>query len=305
MILEPPTRSEVFLLGLLVTLYHLCYNKQINNPNELAMSLPPLTAAALPFAMFNQACFDLSSDARFELAQRLYAGKLTLREAVALGYTSVESVDDWVDFWHDKSVPCELRELLGLSPVEYVEFLKDSSVLAKLYSATPAPAARVFGEDDYIPGSYWGRDHWTTLAYIETVMTDLAGFQVGADPRMKSNRRNFRVMSQQCAKPKRASNQGCAMALVMEPQHATKLNDGQQIPNHDDWACVQDMAAEGLFVQAPHEVEPRVILQFSEKGNKIANALREFRRGGGKMADFRWPDLTPEGAAGAPANVVS
>jgi len=27
----------------------------------------------------------------------------------------------------------------------------------------------------------WGRDHWSTLAYIETVMVDCKGFQIGQD----------------------------------------------------------------------------------------------------------------------------
>jgi hypothetical protein len=264
------------------------------------MPLPPLTPTALPFAMFSPVCFELPSAVRLEMAQRLYEGKLTLREAVASGYASTENADDWVDFWHEKSIPCELRELLGLSREEYAEWMRDSAVLATLYATAQPAAPKVFSEDDYIPASHWGRDHWTTLAYIETVMTDLAGFQVGSDARMKSNRRNFRIMQRDCPKPKRASNSGLAMALVMEPQHATKLKDGQQVPNHDDWACVQDMAAEGLFVQSADTVEPGVVLQFSEKGNQVANALREFKRGGGKYADFRWPDVPSVVAANAP-----
>lgn len=265
------------------------------------MPLPPLTAAALPFAMFSPVCFELPSAVRLEMAQRLYEGKLTLREATNQGYASAENVDEWVDFWHEKAIPCELRELLGLSKEEYAEWMREPSSLAKHYSKASAAEPKVFGEDDYIPLSHWGRDHWTTFAYVETVMADMAGFQVGADARMKSNRRNFRVMQRDCPNPKRASNSGHAMMLVMEPQHATKLNDGQQVSNHDDWACVQDMAAEDLFVQGPDDVEPGVVLQFSEKGNQVANALREFKRNGGKYADFRWPDVPAVGVKAAPA----
>lgn len=253
------------------------------------MSLPPLPPAALSFSMFSHACFELPSAVRLEMTQRLHEGKLTLREAVASGYSTAERVDEWVDFWHDNSVPCELRELLGLSRDEYAEFMKDSSVLTCLFETKSAPIQRTFGEEDFIPMSYWGKDHWSTLGYLETVMVECGGFQVGADPRMKSNRRNFRVMSQECAKPKRASNHELVLALPMEPQHATKLNDGQQVARHDDWSCVQDMAAEGFFGQTAYDVEPGTMLQFSEKGNKVANALREFRRNGGQMADFRWP----------------
>lgn len=259
------------------------------------MSLPPLTAAALPFAMFNQSCFDLPDELRLMMARQLYSGKLSLRQAVSAGYTSPDNVDAWVDFWHERDIPCELRELLDLSSAEYAEWMRDPSKLKTFYnddlSASVQPA-KTFDADDYIPISHWGRDHWTTLAYIETVMVDMGGFQVGSDARMKSNRRNYRVMARDCPKPLRATNQAASLALVMEPHHATKLNDGQQVPNHDDWACVQDMGAEGLFAEGIDNIEPGVVLKFSEKGNRVANALREFRRGGGKMADFRWPDVS-------------
>lgn len=274
------------------------------------MSLPPLPSADLPLAMFTQACFDLPDDTRLALARQLHEGKLTLREAIAKGYSDAENVDDWVDFWHEHDLPCQLRELLDLSSAQYAEWMRNPETLKGCYplpkpaTLVPAPdaAPKVFGLDEYIPMSYWSRDHWTTLSYIETVMVDFAGFQVGADARMKSNRRNFRVMSQECPKPKRASN-GSAQAMVMDPSYATKLNDGQQVPNHDDWACVQDMAAEGLFVQLPDDVQPGTILRFSEKGHKVANAFREFRRDGGKSGDFRWPDGSE--VVRSPATVAS
>jgi hypothetical protein len=75
--------------------------------------------------------------------------------------------------------------------------------------------------DIYISPELWGADHWSTLAYIETV--DCNGFQIGLDARMRSNRRNFRVMTEQCPSPKRiGANPG--MAIVMSPEHATRFN---------------------------------------------------------------------------------
>jgi sulfate adenylyltransferase subunit 1 (EFTu-like GTPase family) len=141
--------------------------------------------------------------------------------------------------------------------------------------------------DDNIPMNLWGKDHWTTLAYIETVMVDCGGFQIGRDARMKSNRRNFRVMAEDCPKPKRVGG-NAGMAIVMKLEHSTKLNDGSVIDNHDDWCCIQDMAEAGLLTLHQHEIEPGVVIHFSELGRDVANKLREHKASGGNFAAFRF-----------------
>lgn len=35
--------------------------------------------------------------------------------------------------------------------------------------------------NSYVPMDMWAKDHWTTLAYIDNVMVDNAGFQVGRE----------------------------------------------------------------------------------------------------------------------------
>ena len=64
-------------------------------------------------------------------------------------------------------------------------------------------------EQAYVPMARWGRDHWRCLVYVEAVMVEMAGFQVGADPRMTANRRHYRVLAEQCPRP----NIGCATTL--------------------------------------------------------------------------------------------
>lgn len=141
--------------------------------------------------------------------------------------------------------------------------------------------------DEYVPMSQWSKDHWSTLAYVETVVVECAGFQVGLDARMKTNRRHFRVMSQQCGRPKRPGKSSTpSMAQVMSPEHATKIKDGSVVDGHDDWMCVQDFAAEGLFTVGAEDVEPGVILRFSERGNEIASALRRHKADGKNYASF-------------------
>lgn len=139
-------------------------------------------------------------------------------------------------------------------------------------------------ENDYVPMALWSKDHWSTLGYVESVIVDCAGFQVGADPRMRSNRRHFRVMHEECPRPKRFGK--TAMGVVMNAEHGTRLKDGSTVPNHDDWMCIQDMAAEGFFTVGPDEIEPGVTISLSKKGMAFAESLRRHKSNGGVFANF-------------------
>lgn len=141
-------------------------------------------------------------------------------------------------------------------------------------------------DDDFrtalVPMDRWGKDHWSTLAYLETVAVDHGGFQVGVDARMKTNRRHARVLMA-CPRPKRSAP--ATMAQVMAPEHATRLRDGTVVPQHDDWACVQDFVGEGLFADGA-EVEPGAVLRLSERGLALAAALRAHKAAGGQFREF-------------------
>lgn len=147
-----------------------------------------------------------------------------------------------------------------------------------------------FTADDVIPSTHWGKDHWTTLAYVDAVMTDMAGFQVGFDPRMRSNRRHYRVMKQECPRPKRAGGAG-RECMTPSPDMGTRLRDGTTVRNHDDWCCIQDMADAGLFTVPSDDVQPGATLHFSPKGHEWAAALRRFKQGGGQCAEFNADNL--------------
>lgn len=136
----------------------------------------------------------------------------------------------------------------------------------------------------YNPIERWSKGHWSTLAYIDTVMVDCGGFQIGLDARMKTNRRNFRVFQERCPTPKRPWPK--QMAISMRPEHATRLKDGAQIDSHDDWACLQDMAAAGFFNEFPKDINVGTTVTFSDKGRTIVNALRAHKANGGQFAQF-------------------
>lgn len=139
--------------------------------------------------------------------------------------------------------------------------------------------------DAYVPMNQWSKDHWSTLAYVETVMVDCAGFQIGADPRMRSNRRHTRVMQEECARPKRTSKVR-SPCLTMDPSQGTRLKDGTVLAGHDDWMCVQDMAEAGLFTVNADGVEPGQTLHLSPLGQDICAQLRAHKAQGGQFAGF-------------------
>lgn len=145
------------------------------------------------------------------------------------------------------------------------------------------PSPCQFRPDDLIPVEFWGKDHYSTLAYIETVMVDCGGFEVGVDPRMRSNRRNFRVLMDGNRKPRRPGSSRWQMAVAMEPKHSSYLKNGATSENHDDWCCVQDMVGAGLVTG---DVEPGAVLHLSPLGQRFVVQLREFKATGGNFAEF-------------------
>ncbi|VTU42999.1 MULTISPECIES: hypothetical protein [unclassified Variovorax] len=159
-------------------------------------------------------------------------------------------------------------------------------------------ADKTYSKDDIIPSSAWGKDHWSTLSYVEAVATDCAGFQVGADARMRSTRRNLRVMQSECPRPKRAGARSWPHAV--DSHHGTRLRDGSEVDGHDDWACLQDLAAEGLFTSNEQDIEPGEVLHLSKKGKAWASALRSHKQAGGAFSTFTadgLPQMELEGKA--------
>ena len=88
---------------------------------------------------------------------------------------------------------------------------------------------------EYISMNSWGKDHWSTLAYIEDCCVDKKG--VLDNRKMRCNARLHRELAN-------ISNIG---TLVDGKDSHTRLNDGTEIGNHDDWSCVEDMEHEGLL----------------------------------------------------------
>lgn len=149
-------------------------------------------------------------------------------------------------------------------------------------------------DDGYVPMNLFGKDHWSTLAYAEIEAVECGGFQVGFDARMRQGRQHFRVMYEECRRPKRIN--GGHRGIVMRPEHGSRLNDGSFVENHDDWHCIQDMVAaglmgvkkRGLIMPLVEEMEPGVVLHLTPLGHAIVASLRRHKAEGGNFAEFRF-----------------
>ena len=132
--------------------------------------------------------------------------------------------------------------------------------------------------DFFVPMELWGRDHWSTLAYIETVETNMTEIIVRSDPRMRQNRHNYRVLG------------GRPPAIPMRVDQGSLLSDGRMAIGHDDWSCIQDFASVGLLNCGPDGVDVGQRIKLSEKGRAMAASLRAHKAGGGSFSTFK-PEL--------------
>jgi len=126
-----------------------------------------------------------------------------------------------------------------------------------------------------IPMTRWGKDHWSTFAYVEMRIVDYAGVP---------NRRHLRVS------PKR--HPGLAHC-PWEVDIPTRLNDGKVRNNHDDIDCIDDMIAAGLLEWKGTGINP--IFKLTPLGKEVAGLLRKHKGDGGWFATF-----DPSGKAVSP-----
>lgn len=136
-------------------------------------------------------------------------------------------------------------------------------------------------ENEHVPMELWGKDHWSTLAYIETRLVDNGGFKVEFDPRMWQKRRNFRVLIES------ALSNVVRSGVPMDPNHGSCLVDGAVLKSHDDWDCVMDMAEAGLLTV--EEFKPGEPVTLTNEGQRVVMALRQHKVNGGSFGTFAMP----------------
>ncbi len=120
----------------------------------------------------------------------------------------------------------------------------------------------------------WGKDHWSTFAYIETRTVDYKG--ILNNRHMRANPRLHREFAH----------------IQDGKDYPTIIKGGDVIENHDDWSCLEDMVANDLVRVWVKQVETRVFnnslarVELTETGRWVANQLREHKAAGGMYATF-------------------
>jgi hypothetical protein len=137
--------------------------------------------------------------------------------------------------------------------------------------------------EDYVPVERFGKDHWSTFAYLETRAVDAGG--VIDNRKMRCHLRLHRTFA---ANPPNAS----VGSPIDGSAYPTRLKDGE-LPNHDDWSCLEDMAAAGLLVaefRTAHHGWPvgggEARIRLTPAGLEMAAKLRAHKAAGGTFAAF-------------------
>lgn len=114
--------------------------------------------------------------------------------------------------------------------------------------------------------SKWGKDHWSTYAYLETIQVDRKGIvdrlKMRCDPDVHPH----------------------LAVRHSSGRYPTLIKTGK-LPAHDDWSCMEDMVLAGLLI-VTWVTGTMAKVEFTDMGWAIAGMLRRHRAEGGKYANF-------------------
>ena len=128
-------------------------------------------------------------------------------------------------------------------------------------------------ELDPIPMSKWGKDHWSTLAYLETLAVERSGLAIPENARMRTNEiRHPHLLGT-----------GFMVGSMGGSKYPTKLKEGE-VKGHDDWDCVDDAIEEGLIEDVGTGLNRAY--KFTKLGKEVMAKLRQFKMDGGSFGGF-------------------
>ena len=144
---------------------------------------------------------------------------------------------------------------------------RERSVVAYPESCAPATknhadrkAAKKIAAEPRVTLAMFGKDHWSTFAYIETRIVDHGGEPQREHMRTDKDRHPFLAWC------RNEDEFGGAK------KHPTRLKGGILLDDHDDWDCVDDCIAFGLLENVGSAVNP--VYQLTDEGRRVAALLR-------------------------------
>lgn len=137
-------------------------------------------------------------------------------------------------------------------------------------SGDPVVRARMEAPEQPIPKlEQFGKDHWSTFAYIETLCVDGRG-----EPDIRRMR---------CDADRHPHWVHVSPAFAGK-KYPTRLKCGVEISDHDDWDCALDLARAGLIEVGGSGLHPA--FKMTVEGTRVAAMLRAFKANGGNFATF-------------------
>lgn len=119
----------------------------------------------------------------------------------------------------------------------------------------------------------WGKDHWSTLLYLETLAVDNSGFAKPNNARMRTNEiRHLHLVGE-----------SYMIGALNGSKYPTRLKEGE-VKEHDDWDCVDDAIEEVLVEDVGTGLNR--LYKFTKLGKEVMAKLREFKQEGGNFQDF-------------------
>lgn len=112
----------------------------------------------------------------------------------------------------------------------------------------------------------FGRDHWSTLLYVEARCTDNGGVP---------GRQNMRCLDSRHPRYSHGHDSGA---------YPTRLAGDKLLPNHDDWDCVDDLERVGLVVIGGTSANP--VWQMTPEGQRMVGLLRTHKQSGRGLGSF-------------------
>jgi len=117
-----------------------------------------------------------------------------------------------------------------------------------------------------VPIEKFGKDHWSTFAFLETRCVEYKG--------------SIAIEKMRCDPDWHPQY----VHLGTFKKYPTILRGGEELPDHDDWDCVDDLEAAGLLEQVGTGENPRVRL--TPYGWGVAGRIRAYKAVGGTFAEF-------------------
>lgn len=133
-----------------------------------------------------------------------------------------------------------------------------------------------------VPMADWGKDHYSLLAYVETLCVEgRAGVGTLDWARCRVNEKNYPLLKRTSSPWK--PEYGTRLSGFFGNGAGDRTDPKRRLGQHDDVNCLDDLADEGLV-----EILSLMngFVKITNKGREIAGRLRAHKSKGGYFADF-------------------